>query len=104
MASNEKKMEEESRKRPESGEALPNEIVYSQVGESSASKDKEVTVIDSVEAFQFTGRTGFLEEEKSVFQKAGYLRLQEAVPILPKRVAAICLFLNFLFPGLGKSY
>lgn len=94
-------MEECGNKGDTADTSLPNEIPYTKHGENSESKDKEVVILENDEVFRFTGRTGFIEEEKSPFQKAGYLRMQDAVPVLPKRVSVLCLMLNFLCPGLG---
>ena len=41
-------------------------------------------------------------ERHSIFQKAGSLTLQEAVPALPKCVAVFCFLFNILCPGFGK--
>ena len=81
-------------------ESFPNEIMSSE--ETEEPNSKGTTIFEREEKFRFQGTTGFVEEEKSVFQKAGYLRLQESVPVVPRRAAIICLILNCLFPGLGK--
>ena len=94
-------MEEGGSKGDTADTSLPNQVLYTKYGESSRSKDKAVVMLENDEVFRFTGRTGFLEEEKSVFQKPGYLRMQDAIPILPMRVSIVCLVLNFLCPGLG---
>ena len=97
-----KEMGDEDSRRPALDPSLPNQIIDLQGSENYEKKDKEAIVIDGEDVFHFTGRTGFFEEEKSVFQMSGRLKLCQAVPILPKRVAVACLLLNFLFPGLGN--
>lgn len=83
------------------GTPLPNEVVFRDNTENEESKTKAVIILDDEERFSFHGQTGFTEEEKSIFQKSGYLKLQEAIPVVPKRMAVACLILNCLFPGLG---
>ena len=43
------------------------------------------------------------EELKSPFQRNRALKLREAIPVIPKRVAIACLALNFIIPGGGKA-
>ena len=104
MAAKEVRIEENDTKDPDSDEALPNEIIYIESSDSKGRKNKEVIILDGEEIFKFRGRTGFFEEEKSAFQNPGHLKLQDAIPVIPKRVAVACLVLNFMFPGLGSSY
>ena len=102
MTQVDREMGDEESRTPASDPSLPNQIIDLQECENSEKKDKEAVVIDGDEVFHFTGRTGFFEEEKSIFQMSGRLKLCQAVPILPKRVAVACLLLNFIFPGLGN--
>eukprot|EP00112_Aurelia_sp_Birch-Aquarium-sp1_P018564 Seg4445.4 transcript_id=Seg4445.4/GoldUCD/mRNA.D3Y31 product="hypothetical protein" protein_id=Seg4445.4/GoldUCD/D3Y31 len=54
------------------------------------------------ESREFDIPEDFVEEEKSIFQKPGNLTMQDAVPVIPKRVAITCFVLNLICPGLGK--
>eukprot|EP00794_Sanderia_malayensis_P020396 gene20396-22409_t len=80
----------------------PNELMLKNENCLQPDQAKSVKIIDVNDVgneFKFKG--ALIEEEKSIFQKAGTLKLQEAIPIIPRRVAIACLVLNCLCPGLG---
>ena len=77
----------------------PNEAIYPEKDVSNGEQGS-VTFLDmDNDGFHFQGV--LIEEEKSVFQKGGSLKMHEAIPVIPKKIAIACLVLNCIFPGLG---